>query len=108
MRSFKDLDGGEWVATAREEETPRHHGRWYLVVRPAGAEEPSYAIPEVRWQNRASAERTLRTMADWELQRRLAWVQQRAIDSRGVRLEDMQPQPLLRHTRNRPALPGGD
>lgn len=71
MKRFTGEDGREWVAGAREEETPRHHGRWYLVIGPAeGGEEP-LSVPEVRWQTRHTAERTLRTMSEFELRRRL-------------------------------------
>ena len=70
MKRFTGEDGREWVAGAREEETPRHHGRWYMVIEPGdGGEE--LAIPEIRWQSRHTAERTLRTMSDFELRRRL-------------------------------------
>ncbi|MGH7481427.1 MAG: hypothetical protein ACRELV_04680 [Longimicrobiales bacterium] len=107
MRTFQDQDGASWLATAlEEEESPRHHGRWYLVIRPEHAEEPTYALHDVRWQSRGSAERTLRTMADWELQRRLAWVRQRAPGLHGLRIDEIEPQPLLRHVRNRPSLSG--
>lgn len=71
MKSFKGQDGREWVATAREEVTPRHHGRWYLVLHPADSEAGALAVPEIRWKSRRTAERTLLTMSDFELQRRL-------------------------------------
>lgn len=71
MVTFKDDNGREWVATAREEDTPRHHGRWYLVLHPADAVEPELTVPEVRWQTMRTAERTLSTMSVFELRRRL-------------------------------------
>ena len=79
MKSFTGEDGRKWTATALEEETPRHHGRWYMAIRPAGAEEgggsqppaEALALPEIRWKNRHTAERTLTTMSDFELRRRL-------------------------------------
>jgi hypothetical protein len=71
MVTFKDDDGREWVATAREEDTPRHHGRWYLVLHPEDAVDPEVTVPEVRWQTMRSAERTLKTMSAFELRRRL-------------------------------------
>ncbi len=77
MRTFEDDDGHGWVATAREENTPRHHGRWFLVFHAAAARDILYAMPEVRWQTRASAERTLMTMSVFELRRRLALVRRR-------------------------------
>lgn len=71
MKRFIDEAGREWVATAMEEDTPRHHGRWYLVLEPADGSGPELMLPEVRWQTRHTAERTLRTMSDFELRRRL-------------------------------------
>lgn len=71
MKSFKSEDGREWMATAREEDTPRHHGRWYMVIHPADDPSQELAVPEIRWKNRHTAERTLRTMSDFELRRRL-------------------------------------
>lgn len=71
MITFKADDGREWTATALEEDTPRHHGRWYLVLHPSDSSETVLALPEVRWKTRATAERTLRTMSNFELRRRL-------------------------------------
>jgi hypothetical protein len=69
MRTFQDESGRTWTADAREEDTPRHHGRWYLVFR--AADEAEYAHPEVRWQNRPTALRTINSMSEFELRRRL-------------------------------------
>lgn len=77
MRSFDDEAGAAWTATAREENTPRHHGRWYLVFE--SADGSVIPMPEVRWQTRATAERTLRTMSRFELLRRLHIVRERAL-----------------------------
>jgi len=71
MRTFSDMAGSGWIATAREEDTPRHHGRWYLIIHPAGDPDRAMPMPEVRWQTRASAARTLATMSPFELRRRL-------------------------------------
>mgnify|MGYP006205459465 CR=1 FL=1 len=71
MKRFTDEQGRDWVATALEEDTPRHHGRWYLVLHPADGSGPELMLPEVRWQSRHSAERTLNTMSGFELLRRL-------------------------------------
>lgn len=71
MKHFQEENGREWVASAREEDTPRHHGRWYLVLHPAGDDSRVLAVPEIRWKTRDTAERTLRTMSDFELRRRL-------------------------------------
>ena len=71
MKTFVSEDGERWVATAEREKTERHHGVWYLVFHPES--DPNTRLPmfEVRWQTAATAERTLRTMSDFELRRRL-------------------------------------
>jgi hypothetical protein len=76
MRSFSDVDGREWVAEAREEQTPRHHGRWYLVFRTTDGSD-TLPMPEVRWQTKSSAHRILDTMSQFELRRRLKNVRAR-------------------------------
>lgn len=78
MRAFDDEAGREWVATAHEEKTPRHHGRWVLVFHPTGEQDEALPFPEVRWQTRETAERTVLTMSRAELLRRLEIVLRRA------------------------------
>jgi hypothetical protein len=68
MKSFQDEEGDRWSATVHEEATPRHHGRWYLVFEAADGR--VLPMGEVRWQTRASAERTIATMGEAELRRR--------------------------------------
>ena len=58
MREFTDERGAVWVADAREEETPRHHGRWYLVFHEVDAPDAALPMPEVRWQTSATAARS--------------------------------------------------
>jgi hypothetical protein len=82
MKSFTDETGAEWTATAREENTPRHHGRWYLVFE--AADGTALPMPEVRWQTSATAQRTLRTMSPFELLRRLHIVRERALLDAGA------------------------
>jgi hypothetical protein len=84
MKQFSDEAGTVWVAGAREENTPRHHGRWFLVFHRADDEGMTWSMPEVRWQTRATAERTLRTMSEFELRRRLHIVLERALRERGA------------------------
>jgi hypothetical protein len=71
MKSFQGEDGQEWLATTAEEDAPRHHGRWYMVLRPTADEAVELALPEVRWQTRHTADRSIRAMSDFELRRRL-------------------------------------
>ncbi|MBR9988691.1 MAG: hypothetical protein KFH98_02990 [Gemmatimonadetes bacterium] len=89
MKTFTDDHGTRWSAGAREEESPRHHTRWYLVFEgPDGAVLPT---PEVRWQTAATAERTLRTMSEFELRRRLRIVRERALQQHGASPVDGAP-----------------
>lgn len=71
MKNFQDENGAAWVADVREEDTPRHHGRFYLVLHPADRPDDALPVPEIRWQTAASAARTLDTIAEFELRRRL-------------------------------------
>jgi hypothetical protein len=78
MRPFTDEAGAAWIATAREEQSPRHHTRWYLVFHPEGDDSHAVPLAEVRWQTFPTATRTLRTMSVFELRRRLEIARQRA------------------------------
>lgn len=89
MKTFTDENGSSWIASACEEETPRHHTRWYLIL--GGADGSVFPIPEVRWQTRATAERTLLSMSDFELRRRLHVVRERALLERGASPTDGAP-----------------
>ena len=71
MKTFKAENGETWVAGAAREHTERHHGVWYLVFHREGDASERLPMEEVRWQTRATAERTLLTMSDFELRRRL-------------------------------------
>lgn len=71
MKQFTDERDEAWVATAVEEQTPRHHGKWYLIFHPANNSQQQFPVPEVRWQNAATGARTIKTMSDFELRRRL-------------------------------------
>jgi hypothetical protein len=71
MKTFRAENGESWVASAEREDTERHHGIWFLIFHRAGDSSERFPVFEVRWQTRATAERTLRTMSDLELQRRL-------------------------------------
>lgn len=89
MKTFVDESGIGWTASAREEDTPRHHTRWYLVFE--GPDDTVYPVPEVRWQTRATAERTLRTMSAFELLRRLHIVRERALLEHGASPDEGAP-----------------
>ena len=79
MRDFTDEQGRGWTADVVEEDGTDYKGRLYLVIRPAeGEESEAIALPEVRWNSRATAERTIGTMSVVELRRRLRVARGRA------------------------------
>jgi len=80
MRSFTDSAGQAWVASTREEQTPRHHTRFFLVFRPEDGSGPEYPLPEVRWQTLATADRTIKSMSVFELRKRLGTASRRQHD----------------------------
>lgn len=72
MREFEDHDGDLWVATVRERPGPDYKGRYYFLARPEdGADEDGVPLIDVRWNSLRTARRTLETMSDVELRRRL-------------------------------------
>src|SRR5688572_1735692 len=100
MRQFTDEAGIAWGASAREERTPRHHQRWYLIFHAAADETTLLPMPEVRWQTRATAQRTLRTMSEFELRRRLHTVRERALQESGASPDDGAPLEAFRARTN--------
>jgi len=71
MREFEDRHGARWTATVREEKKGTDYkGRYYLVMRPEDGED-EVALLDIRWNSARSARRTLETMAEVELRRRL-------------------------------------
>lgn len=71
MRKFLDSDGDPWVATLRSSEGLDYKGRHHLHFHPEGAEDQGLDLPDVKWNSRETAERTLATMSGVELRRRL-------------------------------------
>jgi hypothetical protein len=72
MRSFKDEDGLEWDASVRERPGRDYKGRYYFFLKPLGGEDSEgIALLDVRWNSERTAQRTLDTMSDVELRRRL-------------------------------------
>ena len=71
MKTFQNEAGERWVAAAEREDTERHHGVWYLVFHRELDSSDRLPVNEVRWQTSATAYRTLKTMSDFELRRRL-------------------------------------
>lgn len=70
MRSFRDHDGRGWTADIATTEGPDYKGRYYFVLRPEEGE-GEVALVDVRWNSERTARRTLETMSEVELRRRL-------------------------------------
>ena len=71
MRKFLDSDGRAWVAAVCSEAGLDFKGRHHLYFHPEDAEEEGFELLDVRWNTQGTAERTLATMSDVELRRRL-------------------------------------
>lgn len=72
MRTFQDEEGRGWVATIRQRPGEDYKGRYYFFVVPEeGGEGAGVALIDVRWNSERTARRTLETMSDVELRRRL-------------------------------------
>lgn len=71
MRSFTDAEGRGWEALLREEPGTDYKGRFYMVVRPADQPDVEYALEDIRWNTERTGFRTLETMSEVELRRRL-------------------------------------
>jgi hypothetical protein len=70
MKEFADGDGRRWVASAEEETSTDYKGRYYMVMKPADGG-PALPLRDVRWNSERTARRTIETMSDVELRRRL-------------------------------------
>ena len=72
MRVFQDEHGARWVATVRARPGRDYKGRYYFFVRPeTGGDSEGIALLDVRWNSERTAARTLSTMSEVELRRRL-------------------------------------
>lgn len=70
MKEFTDAEGRRWTASAEQEVSPDYKGRFYMVMEPADG---GRALPlkDVRWNSEKTARRTIETMSEVELRRRL-------------------------------------
>ncbi|MCH7564281.1 MAG: hypothetical protein IH968_10710 [Gemmatimonadetes bacterium] len=80
MREFADENGQVWVGTIQEESGDDYKGRFYFVFHEESESEGSVvSLTDVRWNSERTAERTLRTMSDVELRRRLRSARGRSV-----------------------------
>ena len=73
MRNFQDDSGAPWVPSVREREGDDYKGRYWFVLTPedAGNRGAEVELTDVRWNSLKTAKRTLLTMSETELRRRL-------------------------------------
>lgn len=71
LREFTDPDGQGWQASIEQEGGTDYKGRFYLVLVCEDAPDVKLALEDVRWNSDQTARRTLETMSDVELRRRL-------------------------------------
>lgn len=69
MRQFSDAEGHSWIATAVTSETTDYKGRYHLVMMAEGG--ARVQLEDVRWNSERSARRTIDSMSEVELRRRL-------------------------------------
>ena len=69
MREFSAGDGTQWTAAVHEASGPDYKGRFSFVLSDETGGE--YALVDVRWNNARTAQKTLDTMSETELRRRL-------------------------------------
>lgn len=72
MKRFLDERGEPWVASVARDEGDDYKGRFYLALQdPRSPEGARVELADVRWNSRRTGERTVATMSDVELRRRL-------------------------------------
>jgi hypothetical protein len=71
MKEFQDAEGRRWRAAARQEPSVDYKGRYFLVLEPIDGGGAPLELPEVRWNSERTAARTIDTMSQFELRRRL-------------------------------------
>lgn len=71
MKRFQDDEGRTWTASIGERPGDDYKGRYFFVMEPEDGGGEPVELADVRWNSSKTAERTLRTMSDTELRRRL-------------------------------------
>lgn len=82
MREFTNEAGEVWTATVREKSGPDYKGRYVLWLEPRDGGQ-GVALVDVRWNSEVTARRTVETMSEVELRRRLRSARGRGTTSIG-------------------------
>jgi len=69
MRQFSDHTGSQWAASVHRADGPDYKGRFFMVLENDSGRVIS--LEDIRWNTKETALRTLQTMSDVELRRRL-------------------------------------
>ncbi len=69
MRQFTDHQKNQWTASVHRTDGPDYKGRYVMVLENDLGQ--SIALNDIRWNTEKTAYRTLQTMSDVELRRRL-------------------------------------
>lgn len=69
MRQFADHTGNQWTASVHRADGPDYKGRFFMVLENDSGQ--SISLEDIRWNTKETALRTLLTMSDVELRRRL-------------------------------------
>jgi hypothetical protein len=72
VKEFNDENGETWIATVASRPGTDYKGRFFFEMKPAeGDPEELVQLVDIRWNSEKTALRTLQTMSDVELRRRL-------------------------------------
>ena len=77
MREFQDEQGQAWTASVTKREGPNYKGAFHFIMSPAEGGD-TVELSDIRWNTERTAQRTLDTMSEVELRRRLRSAQGRA------------------------------
>ena len=78
MREFQDEDGALWMASVGQRQGQDYKGRYYFrLARADDREREEVSLEDVQWNSPKTAERTLETMSEEDLRRRLRWARGR-------------------------------
>lgn len=77
MREFQDEAGHRWTATVGQREGTDYKGAFFFVMTPLEGGE-NVELRDVQWNTERTAQRTLTTMSEVELRRRLRSARGRA------------------------------
>jgi hypothetical protein len=69
IRQFADHQGNQWTAGVHRADGPDYKGRYVMVLENDSGQ--GIALKDIRWNTEKTAYRTLQTMSDVELRRRL-------------------------------------